>query len=314
MAGCGRFATATSTWPRAQSTPAAAPRSATTRATGGRCARRSTSRRASTGISPCGTSARCPAPTCPPTRRSTRAWRWRFDARLELALLLENLFDRAPRRMGPGGEPGRVSRARSSVQLRLAGSMSLRALAATALIALAASLRRAAARCAQATAPSLEASVKAAFLYKFLGFVEWPPAAFARADSPLVIGVARRRCRCMPSCSRLCRAARRKAGRSQRASSPRATRSTACTCCSSAGAYTDAPRVAAVAAQPAGAGRERSADGAVSRAARSTSCSSTAACASRPRCRRPSARARLSSRLLAVAERVVSQIAVTTLR
>lgn len=31
--------------------------------------------------------------------------------------------------------------------------------------------------------------IKAAFLYKFGGFVEWPPAAFAQADSPFVIAV-----------------------------------------------------------------------------------------------------------------------------
>jgi ABC-type amino acid transport substrate-binding protein len=31
--------------------------------------------------------------------------------------------------------------------------------------------------------------IKAAFLYKFGGFVEWPPAAFAAADSAYVIGV-----------------------------------------------------------------------------------------------------------------------------
>lgn len=36
----------------------------------------------------------------------------------------------------------------------------------------------------------LEVQVKAAYLYKFAGFVDWPPSAFARPDSPLVIGVA----------------------------------------------------------------------------------------------------------------------------
>lgn len=34
-----------------------------------------------------------------------------------------------------------------------------------------------------------EATVKAAFLYKFAGYVEWPLAAFPQPDSPLVIGV-----------------------------------------------------------------------------------------------------------------------------
>jgi YfiR/HmsC-like len=32
--------------------------------------------------------------------------------------------------------------------------------------------------------------VKAAFLYKFAAYVEWPTGAFQQADSPLVIGVA----------------------------------------------------------------------------------------------------------------------------
>jgi hypothetical protein len=35
----------------------------------------------------------------------------------------------------------------------------------------------------------LEDRVKAAFLYKFTGYIEWPPTAFAESDSPLVIGV-----------------------------------------------------------------------------------------------------------------------------
>jgi YfiR/HmsC-like len=38
--------------------------------------------------------------------------------------------------------------------------------------------------------PVTEDSVKAAFLYKFPGFVEWPPSVLARADEPLVIAVA----------------------------------------------------------------------------------------------------------------------------
>jgi hypothetical protein len=36
----------------------------------------------------------------------------------------------------------------------------------------------------------LESSVKAAYLYKFLSYVEWPPAAFAQPVSPYVIAVA----------------------------------------------------------------------------------------------------------------------------
>lgn len=34
-----------------------------------------------------------------------------------------------------------------------------------------------------------EAQVKAAFLYNFAQFTEWPPEAFAKPDSPLVIGI-----------------------------------------------------------------------------------------------------------------------------
>jgi hypothetical protein len=36
----------------------------------------------------------------------------------------------------------------------------------------------------------LERQVKAAYLYKFAGFVEWPESCFARPDSPLIIAVA----------------------------------------------------------------------------------------------------------------------------
>jgi hypothetical protein len=46
---------------------------------------------------------------------------------------------------------------------------------------------------AQQARPDLRANevqVKAAYLYKFAGFVDWPGSAFSRADSPLVIGVA----------------------------------------------------------------------------------------------------------------------------
>jgi len=34
-----------------------------------------------------------------------------------------------------------------------------------------------------------EVQIKAAFLYKFGDFVQWPPAAFARPDAPFAIGV-----------------------------------------------------------------------------------------------------------------------------
>jgi hypothetical protein len=58
------------------------------------------------------------------------------------------------------------------------------ALAACALLVLAAPWRAQAQR-AEAT----EASVKAAFLYKFAGYVEWPPDALAAPDAPFAIGV-----------------------------------------------------------------------------------------------------------------------------
>ncbi len=42
---------------------------------------------------------------------------------------------------------------------------------------------------ANGASAALERSVKAAFLYKFLGYTEFPPASFADAGAPLVIGV-----------------------------------------------------------------------------------------------------------------------------
>jgi hypothetical protein len=43
---------------------------------------------------------------------------------------------------------------------------------------------------AQPAPSARESAVKAAFLYKFAAFVEWPPGTFERADQPLVIGVS----------------------------------------------------------------------------------------------------------------------------
>lgn len=54
--------------------------------------------------------------------------------------------------------------------------------------ALAALAIAASAGIAHAQAPT-EAALKAAFLYKFAGYVEWPPAAFGEPASPFVIGV-----------------------------------------------------------------------------------------------------------------------------
>jgi hypothetical protein len=39
------------------------------------------------------------------------------------------------------------------------------------------------------TGPSREYQIKAVFLFNFAQFVEWPPAAFAGSNSPLVIGI-----------------------------------------------------------------------------------------------------------------------------
>jgi len=40
-----------------------------------------------------------------------------------------------------------------------------------------------------AAAPLNEYAVKAAFLYQFTRFVEWPPSAFPDAEAPLVVGI-----------------------------------------------------------------------------------------------------------------------------
>lgn len=40
-----------------------------------------------------------------------------------------------------------------------------------------------------AAGQALEHEIKAAFVFKFLSFVEWPPQAFARPETPIAIGV-----------------------------------------------------------------------------------------------------------------------------
>jgi hypothetical protein len=69
------------------------------------------------------------------------------------------------------------------VNKRRALSCVLRALCALALLA------GAAAPFAQPLGLANESAVKAAFLFKFGSFVEWPPAVFRSATDPLVIGV-----------------------------------------------------------------------------------------------------------------------------
>jgi hypothetical protein len=42
---------------------------------------------------------------------------------------------------------------------------------------------------AQVQSANIERQVKAAYLYKFAGYVEWPEGTFIRPDTPLVIGI-----------------------------------------------------------------------------------------------------------------------------
>jgi hypothetical protein len=42
---------------------------------------------------------------------------------------------------------------------------------------------------ARAQQPATEAAIKAAYLYKFLAFVDWPPAALPADGTPMVVGV-----------------------------------------------------------------------------------------------------------------------------
>lgn len=64
-----------------------------------------------------------------------------------------------------------------------------RRMAALSRIALAAFLLICAGGCHAEEAGSLEARVKAAFLYKFVDYVEWPETAFARPNTPVTIAV-----------------------------------------------------------------------------------------------------------------------------
>jgi YfiR/HmsC-like len=48
-----------------------------------------------------------------------------------------------------------------------------------------------AATASAAAQEALEASVKAAYVYKFLAYVDWPPGSFPSAEAPQVIGVMR---------------------------------------------------------------------------------------------------------------------------
>ena len=61
----------------------------------------------------------------------------------------------------------------------------------TLIVALSVSLSWAPGTCAQASdsSDSSEYLIKAGFIYNFAKFVEWPSAAFAQPDSPIVIGI-----------------------------------------------------------------------------------------------------------------------------
>ena len=82
-------------------------------------------------------------------------------------------------RPGVGGvAAGRRYRLAQAVRLGLLGLLLSTGLAATCL--------------AQSEAETLEYRIKAAFICKFALYVQWPSQAFARPDSPIVIGVVAR--------------------------------------------------------------------------------------------------------------------------
>lgn len=80
--------------------------------------------------------------------------------------------------------PPTRSGTRGGARLRL-GQWALAVAAGLAVLAVAAP----AARAQGSSAVALERRVKAAFLYKFLGYTEFPARAFADAGSPITIGV-----------------------------------------------------------------------------------------------------------------------------
>ncbi|HEV8480551.1 MAG TPA: YfiR family protein [Candidatus Eisenbacteria bacterium] len=73
--------------------------------------------------------------------------------------------------------------------LRLARALGLVALAAAPVAARMAALGVAPAAAEEMSGEDLERQIKAAYLYKFSGYVEWPHAAMATDRTPLVIGV-----------------------------------------------------------------------------------------------------------------------------
>ena len=93
-------------------------------------------------------------------------------------------FGRAVVQFVNGGEPGRRA-ARSCPATRpgrLGGACCGLAVALALLVG---------SSCARAESDTTiaEYRIKAAFLFKFVGFIDWPPATFDRADAPFTIGV-----------------------------------------------------------------------------------------------------------------------------
>jgi ribosomal protein S18 acetylase RimI-like enzyme len=74
-------------------------------------------------------------------------------------------------------------------RLRARGRVARWALACAAAVFAAAALPLAPARAEGETSQTLERRVKAAFLYKFLGYADFPASAFADQTAPVIIGV-----------------------------------------------------------------------------------------------------------------------------
>jgi len=55
---------------------------------------------------------------------------------------------------------------------------------------------------AQEDSQPTEYQIKAAFIFNFAKFVEWPTAAFPKASSPIVVGVLRRKSVCATAAPR----------------------------------------------------------------------------------------------------------------
>lgn len=108
-----------------------------------------------------------------------------------------------PRRAGQRGIPeghldaviaGRRASALAAAAVRAAAAVAARARARAHPLAGAACLLAFAVLAvgnalAQPVGPVTECGVKAAFIYKFLAYAEWPPSTFARPDQPIVVGV-----------------------------------------------------------------------------------------------------------------------------